>query len=171
VAKTLIALLVLSAAVGAAAATATAARLAGCALVTTRDAQSALGGVYRLRLVEQTLVNVRQCSIRVVRTNPAGVQIYAVIRDWPYGGAKTAFDFAVKTLGARKQPKGVRFVSFGPIKGIGAKAYASRVVYKGKPQRSVLVWTGEDFVHVLNGVSSVTLPALVSLARDAARRA
>jgi hypothetical protein len=161
----------MSAAIGADAATATVGRLAGCTLVTARDAQRALGGVYRLRLAEQKLINVRQCNIRVVRTRPDGAELYAVVRDWPYGGAKIAFDFAVKTLRAQKQPKGVRFVSFRPIKGLGGKAYASKVIYKGKPRRSVLVWTGSDFVHVLNAVSSVTLPALVSLARDAVRRA
>ena len=168
--KTLLALFAVSAVVAAAATAAPAARLAGCALVTTRDAQLALGGLFRISLVQQAKINVRECSIRVVRTKPEGIEPYIIVRDWPDGGGKRAFDFTVKTLRPRKQPKGIRFVSFTPLKGLGAKAYTSELLIKGHPRRSVLVWTGSNFVHVFNAVASVTLPQLVGLARDAVPR-
>jgi hypothetical protein len=167
--RTLAALLVTSAAVSALAVTASAAPLAGCALVTPKEANAALGGVFRIRLVEQLRSNVRECSIRVVRP-PAAPRPYAVVRDWPVAGSKTAFDYTVRIFSRRKQPKGVRFVSFQPLKGLGVKAYTSKLIVAGIPRRSVLVWTGSNFIHAFNAVPSVKLPQVLVLARDAVRR-
>jgi hypothetical protein len=167
--RTLAGLLAAGAALAVVATTASAAPLATCALVTPKEANSALGGVYRIRLVEQLRANVRECSIRVVRPRPAAPQPYAVIRDWPIAGSKAAFDYTVRIFQRRKQP-GVRFVSFTPLKGLGVKAYTSKLVVAGLLRRSVLVWTGSDFIHAFNAVPSVTLPQLIVLARDAARR-
>ncbi len=153
------------------ASTSAGAAASGCQVLTSRDAARALGGVSRVELSEQVLGSVRTCTISVVRdTRPRRVA-YAAVRDWPFGGAKRAFDFTVKVLRRHRQPKGVTFVLFKPQPGLGERAYLSEVKLKGKPTRSVLVWTGETFIHALNDASSVSFAQLLALARAAMKRA
>jgi hypothetical protein len=147
-----------------------AAPLARCALVTTKEAQRAIGGVYRLQLKQQDVGSIRECTISLLRSTKPKVHKYVAVRDYPYGGGKKAFDAVVAVLRKRQQPKDVRFVTFRPLAGLGAKAYRSEVVVKGLPRRSVLVWTGNDFVWVFNHDASVTFAQLLGLARNALGR-
>jgi hypothetical protein len=146
-----------------------AAPLAKCNLLTIQEAQRAIGGVARLEIDQKDVGSVRECTISLVRSAKPKLVPVAVVRDYPYGGQKKAFDAVVAVLRKRAQPKDVRFVSFRPLTGLGATAYRSEIVVKGLPRRSVLVWTGESFIWVFNHDRSVTFAQLMGLTRDALR--
>jgi hypothetical protein len=141
-----------------------------CAALTLRQATAALGAVYRFSLEERYLGSVRMCSVLFKPVGAMQRAPYVTVHDWPAGGARRAFDYTTRIFRRRKQPKGVRFVSFTPVLGLGREAYRSEVIVNGHPRKSFLVWTGRTFVRVFNNQDAVTFAQLLSLTRSALDR-